>query len=284
MKHLVLRISLALSALAAAVSAPAQLSAGNQPQEPIAPYTVEFRMTHVQTLAGGGTITRETKEIMARDSQGRTLHATTTIPSDPDQPQITSTFVNDPVASTQANWNSRNRRAHVTKMPPPDQRQGCWSTASGNMTFDSPGRGMTSLSGIGTSGSVSLNAPPPLSIPPADGAPASVPRPAAIRPEREDLGSDTILGVEVRGTRITRTVPAGREGNDVPLVTTSEIWSAPRLGLTLREVTDSEQSGKTTREAVNLDLSEPDPSLFQPPEGYEIDTDEMHPVACQPPR
>lgn len=112
--------------------------------------------------------------------------------------------------------------------------------------------------------------------------PIVAPRSAPMRPVREDLGTDTIMGVEVRGTRITITTPVGRIGNDQPLVRTEERWSAPSLGgLTLRDINNDPQSGKSTRELVNLDLSEPDPSTFQPPEGYEVVTEEMHQVACQ---
>src|SRR5450631_2906597 len=38
-------------------------------------YTAELKVTSVQKLADGTTITRETKEMRARDSQGRVLHA-----------------------------------------------------------------------------------------------------------------------------------------------------------------------------------------------------------------
>ncbi|MGA7339808.1 MAG: hypothetical protein WBE72_03385 [Terracidiphilus sp.] len=37
----------------------------------------------------------------------------------------------------------------------------------------------------------------------------------------------------------------------------------------------------SARELVSLDLSEPHPSVCQPPEGYEVVTEEMHQVPCQ---
>jgi len=49
----------------AAAPACAQLVASGS--NPPAPYTAEFRITHVQTLANGATITRETKEVLARN-------------------------------------------------------------------------------------------------------------------------------------------------------------------------------------------------------------------------
>jgi hypothetical protein len=40
--------------------------------------------------------------------------------------------------------------------------------------------------------------------------------------------------------------------------------------LIVREINDDPSSGKTTRELTNLSLSEPEASLFQPPQGYEV--------------
>ena len=115
----------------------------------------------------------------------------------------------------------------------------------------------------------------------AANAPSSQARLAPIQSTREDLGTDTILGVTVVGLRFTRTTPAGRIGNDVPLVRTTETWTAPNLGLVLRQIVDDPQNGKTTREVLSLDLNEPDPAIFAPPEGYEMIEEEMHPVPCR---
>ena len=49
----------------------------------------------------------------------------------------------------------------------------------------------------------------------------------------------------------------------------------------LREINIDPRMGKKTREVVSLTIGEPDPSLFQPPEGYEILTEEMHEIPCQ---
>jgi hypothetical protein len=46
-------------------------------------------------------------------------------------------------------------------------------------------------------------------------------------------------------------------------------------------VTDDPRTGKRTRELVELSQSEPDPATFQPPEGYEVVTQELHEVPCQ---
>jgi hypothetical protein len=100
-------------------------------------------------------------------------------------------------------------------------------------------------------------------------------------PKNEDLGTTTIQGVEAMGSRTTITIPAGAVGNDQPLETTSEIWRAPTIdNLTLRSVQNDPRTGVMTRELVSLTQGEPDPAIFQPPDGYEIKTTELHKVPC----
>jgi len=45
----------------------------------------------------------------------------------------------------------------------------------------------------------------------------------------------------------------------------------------IRQITDDPQQGKDDLELVTLLRGEPDPALFQPPEGYEVVTEEMAP-------
>jgi len=104
------------------------------------------------------------------------------------------------------------------------------------------------------------------------------------KPQVEDLGATSIQGIEVRGKRLTRTTPAGEMGNDHPIVSVTEYWSSAQFGLTLREVTDDPRIGKRTRELTSRTAAEPDPSVFQPPEGYEITEETMHQVECPRPQ
>lgn len=99
----------------------------------------------------------------------------------------------------------------------------------------------------------------------------------------EDLGTTTIEGVEAQGRRFTSVIPVGQIGNDRELVQTIENWFAPSLGIEVRRVEDSPQNGRTTTELTHLDLSEPPLATFQPPEGYEVTTEELHQVPCETP-
>jgi hypothetical protein len=102
------------------------------------------------------------------------------------------------------------------------------------------------------------------------------------RPAVEDLGTDTILGVEARGHRTTNTIPAGTIGNDAPLTRTTETWTAIAPGLTglqVRMVSNDPQTGKTDKELTSFEQSEPDAAVFQAPSGYEIVNREA-PAGC----
>ena len=86
----------------------------------------------------------------------------------------------------------------------------------------------------------------------------------------EDLGVRTIAGVEAYGKRMTRTIPAGEEGNELPLETVDETWYAKDLGLDVMAVKDDPRIGRSTFEIEELTVGEPDASLFAPPAGYKI--------------
>ena len=219
----------------------------------------------MQTLANGATITHESTEVRAVDSQGRTLNTRTEGPFSADQPAFTWGNVNDPVENTQINWDSRTRQAGVIKLPPESERHGCWQSDSGQ---------------------TSMNFGPlhPEEAPrPKIRAVATVAISHQDLPQAkvEDLGSTTIQGVEAHGQRWTTVTPVGKIGNDRELVTTNEVWTAMNLGINMRQVNDSPQGGRATTEVVHLDLSEPALSIFQPPEGYEVVTEELHQVACE---
>jgi hypothetical protein len=87
----------------------------------------------------------------------------------------------------------------------------------------------------------------------------------------EELGVNQIAGVTAQGTRISRTIPAGQEGNDLPLVVINENWRSKELGLTVRTISDDPRRGRTTSEYEELNLGEPDPGLFVPPAGYTVE-------------
>jgi hypothetical protein len=227
------------------------------------PYTAEFKTTTVQTLANGVTITRESTETRAADSQGRWMNSNSQAGQMNGQPAFNWANVNDPVEGTQITWDTNSKHVRVIKFPPEGQRHGCWASDSGNMRMNY---------GPMTPSKTTVRA--------AGGVSPAIAQPAVMTPNIEDLGTETIQGIEARGQRSTMTIPAGQIGNDQPLVTVNESWTASSLGFEIRRISDDPQSGKSTMELVSIDQTDPPITTFQPPSGYEVTTEELHQVAC----
>jgi hypothetical protein len=54
-------------------------------------------------------------------------------------------------------------------------------------------------------------------------------------------------------------------GNDRPIVSTFETWASPELKEIILRKSDDPRSGKQKYKLVDINRSEPDPSLFEPP-------------------
>jgi len=84
----------------------------------------------------------------------------------------------------------------------------------------------------------------------------------------EKLARQTFEGLLVAGERRTTVIPAGFEGNDRPVTVVSENWVSPELRVTVPSADNDPRHGESTRKLINVDRSEPDPSLFLPPADY----------------
>ncbi|MFZ0303758.1 MAG: hypothetical protein WAL75_13800 [Terracidiphilus sp.] len=242
------------------------------------PYSAEFTVSTVKTLADGSTITQESTEVEALDALGRTMIAITSVPTSSDEPATTKVSVFDPVAGSSLLWNSQRSVATLTKRPLPQS-----AAASCTSTSDSVSAGGTQDGPLSSSGNEGPGAPTGLSGMTARITGDAQPTHGKASTTFENLGTQTIQGFETRGSRITQTIPAGAIGNNEPLVSTRESWQANVQGiaLTIREVDDDPRIGKRVTELVKFTLGEPDAASFQPPEGYEIVTRQTHPVGCQ---
>lgn len=85
-----------------------------------------------------------------------------------------------------------------------------------------------------------------------------------------DLGTQSIAGVMAEGKKTTRTIPAGAMGNAQPIVSTSEVWTAPDLNVVVSAVRTDPREGTSTYTLSNLQHAEPAATLFQVPAGYTI--------------
>lgn len=88
---------------------------------------------------------------------------------------------------------------------------------------------------------------------------------------REDLGTKQLNGISAKGVRTTETIPAGAQGNDLPLTVVNETWTAVSTpGLILMRISDDPRRGRTVSEFEELKLGEPDASLFAAPADYKV--------------
>ncbi len=94
-----------------------------------------------------------------------------------------------------------------------------------------------------------------------------VPRPSMTS---EALGSQTMEGVSVEGTRTTEIIPEGLLGNDRPITIVRENWTSPDLKVSVLMTSKDPRFGEHTMRLTNIELSEPILALFQPPPGYKI--------------
>ena len=165
------------------------------------------------------------------------------------------------------------KKASVIHLLPQDQRHGCWASDSRRMGIQydagasAPGTSTGGGGGQGLAGSIL-----------ASGEPRETSNPERTH---EALGTTMIQGLEAKGDLWTTVIPTGHAGNDSPIKTTQESWRAPGFPFPLRDIYEDPRMGKRTREVVSLTIGEPDLSLFQTPEGYEVVNEEMHEVPCK---
>ena len=89
-------------------------------------------------------------------------------------------------------------------------------------------------------------------------------------PTTSDLGHRTQGMMELVGKRVTATIPAGKIGNEQPIVVTSDVWIYPQLKLLVKEVEQNPLVGERTYELSNIRGEEPDAKLFEVPDGYTV--------------
>lgn len=206
------------------------------------PFSAVVEITHTQTLGNGSHVVTKVKALSYRDSSGRvgyqSFTVTDTFKDASETPNMIEIY--DPVAG------------FVYMILP-------FRSAAWRSTLNGPATAV---------GDLPRHAYSP------EAAPASSTPDPRVKLEVEDLGSQQMQGVLVRGTRAIRTIPAGVEGNDREITTTSESWFSPDLGFTLLQKTSDPRSKDREMRVTSLELSEPDPTRFQVPAGYTIVVDQ----------
>jgi hypothetical protein len=225
------------------------------------PYQAQATTEIKQTLVDGSHIVQTTTATVARDSEGRTvrIQKLSTIgpwksKSDSDGSSTTLTSIFDPVAKTHIDYTSDTKVAHELPLPP-ELPSGTATTVQANGFAVGPSAAPT----VNMVYSVQSRA----GSPPPDKEPGST--------TTESLGTKTIEGFQVTGTRNVNTIPAGAIGNDKDIVVIRETWYSPELKLVIQSTQNDPRFGEATYSLTNIQRNEPDETLFQIPAGYKVD-------------
>lgn len=236
------------------------------------PYQAQAVTEMKQTLADGSHIVQTTTATVARDSDGRTMRAQKLSTMGPWKDSSsgnsqTLTTIFDPVAQEQINYTSDSKIAHV--FPMPSMLPGNVVRAESGFAVSVPDaaggmeKGLT-VAGPGSAGAVMQGFA-------LQAGPGSPQLNNGAQPKTESLGTKTLEGVQVTGTRSTNTIPAGAIGNDHDLNIIHETWYSPELKLVIQSTQNDPRFGETTYTLKNIQQGSPDVTLFQVPANYIID-------------
>ena len=202
-----------------------------------APYSAQAVTQFTQTLPNGDHIQRTTTASVARDSSGRTR-----------MDRSLST-----VGALSAATGARSRA----------------------IVIHDPVAGMSYA--LDPSSKTARSMPIPAART-SSGSPTANARSARFRAsaKTEDLGTQVIQGLTVQGTRVTRVIPAGREGNEKDIDIVTETWYSPDLQVVVMSKTSDPRFGDSVYQLNSVSRAEPDPSLFTVPSDYSVT--EGHPM------
>jgi hypothetical protein len=86
----------------------------------------------------------------------------------------------------------------------------------------------------------------------------------------EDLGMQTLAGVETRGLRYSVTIPAQVSGTGQSVEITDEYWYSEELRLNILVQHHDPRTGLQSVGIIRIDREEPPASLFEIPDGYKV--------------
>jgi hypothetical protein len=87
----------------------------------------------------------------------------------------------------------------------------------------------------------------------------------------EELGTRMIEGLECTGSRSTMSIPAGRFGNESPVVAVTETWVSAEIEAVVESSSRDPRFGTTHYQLQHVQRSEPAPDLFIPPAHYKME-------------
>lgn len=234
--------------------------AGPMPNVTGAPYSAETVTQRNQLLADGNRIVQSQSGTVARDSRGRTRREEM-LPGVKrgDGEAARLVMIDDPVAHV--HWTLDPETKTAMKLPIPDIQAGPAGVVAGSGASTNRAFFFTSTTAPGSSVAILQGSDPSK----AGGGENDE------NGGTTDLGTQTIEGVQAKGTRVAHTFPAGSElGNEQPLTITTETWYSPDLKVLVLSKSNDPRMGETIYKLTNIQRAEPAASLFQVPEEYSI--------------
>lgn len=211
-----------------------------------APFSAQVTRETVQTLSDGTRVDRKVTENVARDSAGRTRREMTFNNIGPlaASGEVPHiAFIRDPVAGKSYILNENKQTVLAMNRP---VRAGANGNARRMMRQN------------GQNGRENPNV------------------------QTTSLGTKTMDGLTVQGTKVTRTIPAGQIGNDKPIVITREEWYSADLQTIVSSTRTDPRFGTTTYQLTNINRGEPSETLFTVPSGYSAAPQRFHGPQAQP--
>jgi hypothetical protein len=95
----------------------------------------------------------------------------------------------------------------------------------------------------------------------------------------EKLDGKIVSGVFAEGTRTTRVIPVGMEGNDREIRVVTEQWVSPDLKIVVARSVDDPRSAQSTMEVSDLRRVDPEAAVFQVPADYKMVAQPVGPTA-----
>jgi len=204
-----------------------------------APFTATLQTEWVRMLADSGTITVVNERRIARDSNGRVYQERWFLvpENERDKSRMTAIQISDP----------NNHTLYTCFML--DGRHTC------HKTVYTPS----------TSTVFKMEGPPTGPMPDGNGYAT-----------HENLGNQSVAGVDTVGTKESITFNPGVFGNDSQMVVEREFWFSPQLEINLFSKRSDPRFGTQTFTITDLELSEPQPALFQLPAGFKAVDDDSN--------
>jgi hypothetical protein len=259
----------------------AEISASSEKTVKGAPFSAEAVSESVQTLADGNRIVRKWTNKLYRNSEGRFRREGSGLPGSALGAYLSvepSVLILDPVAGSRymVDTDSKTVRAFALKTPIDVKVGTTFQLAVPAAKGESGLKIQTEVNAAyaaqiakaaAEGGSTKVITAAPVAI---GGTPAAT---AGWETRTESLGVQNFDGVDAEGTRTITTIPTDAIGNERPIEIVYERWYSKELQLIVYSKHSDPRFGDQTYRLTNIVRSEPDPSLFEIPNGYRIRTE-----------